>query len=149
MWAGGSFEWPKSTMIRIGNSITEHTQVVKVEHKAGMIFIDVEKILSDKDSEELLLKEIRTHVYRPSLDDVAATTPTVAQKPTRARSESRRKWPSKLRCCSTDGARCAHGSDRNKTQPSLLFQQHGYPHLNQTIHSQSSLHHLYSSGSQH
>jgi 3-methylfumaryl-CoA hydratase len=88
MWAGGSFVWPSSRSINIGDQITESTRVAKAEYKAGMIFVHQEKTFTRRDEDEVLVKEIRTHVYRPALDKVGSKTPEVAQKPQKAKG----KW---------------------------------------------------------
>jgi hydroxyacyl-ACP dehydratase HTD2-like protein with hotdog domain len=85
MWAGGSFAWPSLRSIKIGDEITESTKVAKAEYKAGMIFVHQEKTFTRKDDDEVLVKEIRTHVYRPALDQVGSETPEVARKPQKAK----------------------------------------------------------------
>ncbi|KAJ9110907.1 hypothetical protein QFC19_001416 [Naganishia cerealis] len=74
MWAGGSFEWPAGqqdssapTGIIIGSSIREQTSVDRIEQKAGMIFVHQLKEYSPVDSKQKLLREIRMHVFRPSV----------------------------------------------------------------------------------
>jgi hypothetical protein len=75
MWAGGSFEWPVTDPttqepqgLLAGSSMTEQTSVQKIEAKAGMVFVHQLKEYKAMGGRANLLKEIRMHVFRPSLE---------------------------------------------------------------------------------
>jgi hypothetical protein len=75
MWAGGSFEWPVTPSdsqepqgILVGSSVSEETSVEKIEAKAGMVFVHQLKEYKSLDAGRTLLKEVRMHVFRPSLE---------------------------------------------------------------------------------
>lgn len=75
MWAGGSFEWPSPDPttqepqgLLVGSSISEQTSVQKIEAKSGMVFVHQLKEYKAMGGRASLLKEIRMHVFRPSLE---------------------------------------------------------------------------------
>lgn len=79
MWAGGSFEWPlmpsdsqEPQGILVGSSISEETSVDKIEAKAGMVFVHQLKEYKSMRGGRTLVKEVRMHVFRPSLEASAA-----------------------------------------------------------------------------
>lgn len=95
MWAGGSFEWPVTDSptpepegLLVGSSILEATSVDKIDAKAGMVFVHQLKEYKSLGGRATLLKEIRMHVFRPSLASTAATDSKPAPSTTSELSES-------------------------------------------------------------
>ncbi|CAD6588744.1 MAG: hypothetical protein CYPHOPRED_004512 [Cyphobasidiales sp. Tagirdzhanova-0007] len=77
MWAGGRLKWDTHSPLRIGQTVTEHTKVVKAEpktnkHGGEMILAGVEKQYETQDG--VVLTDQREWVFLPELSDQGSSS---------------------------------------------------------------------------